>query len=274
MKIAASVITFNPNIEQLKLNLKSLSAQVDLILIFDNASTNINEILLICKSYSAIVVRNEKNQGISDNLNDALSYCKENGYEWLLTMDQDSICSHDLIDGYLDAIEKHPEVVSFCPFIQDRNLNNSPDSLDEHYVNSCITSGNLVNVNFCLSIGGFDPYYFIDCVDFDLSASIIVNGGKILMIPSVSISHAVGNARKHSFLGKKIISYNHPAFRSFYIVRNGCYFKRKFRRYKEIVKTSHPLLKQLVVVTFYEKNKISKIKNSLKGYFAYKSKRI
>jgi len=269
MKVAASVITFNPEIDNFSLNLKSLCEQVDIIFVFDNGSENINDIISVCHTNSAVVIKNYQNLGISQNLNKALQYCKDNGVDWLLTMDQDSICSQNLIQEFTSMMPKYKDVVSFTPFIKDRNLVSNCLDSKEHYVDSCITSGNLINVDFCLSFGGFDEYYFIDCVDFDLSASILLHGGKILMVPTTSISHAVGEAKEHKLFGKKLISYNHSPFRNYYIVRNGCYFKRKYKRNREIKKVEHPFLKQLLIVWLYERFKIKKTKMIFKGFHDY-----
>ena len=44
VKTAAGIVTYNPEIERLQENLKAASKQVDFVLIYDNASKNIDEI--------------------------------------------------------------------------------------------------------------------------------------------------------------------------------------------------------------------------------------
>lgn len=271
MKIFASIITYNPDIKILRENIKAVITQVDCLYVFENGSKNSELIHELCKEFNAVFINNFENLGISKSLNKALDLCKKNGGSWLLTLDQDSICDDRLIEEYKKMMLKYPNVVSFTPEICDRNLENKKmKTTEEFFVNSCITSGNLINVDYCLMIGGFDETYFIDCVDFDLSATIIVSGGKILKVPSTYISHAVGEAKKHSFFGRELISYNHSAFRNYYIVRNSCYFKNKYKRNSEIKKQKHPLIKQCLIVILYEKDKINKLKMCFRGYSSYR----
>ena len=45
IKIIATIVTYNPDIDRLSENIKSVYCQVDEIYIYDNASKNVNQIL-------------------------------------------------------------------------------------------------------------------------------------------------------------------------------------------------------------------------------------
>lgn len=274
MNTAASIITYNPDIDQLLLNLNALCKQVDLVLVFDNNSNNSDSVRTICQNYSNCeAIFNKENLGISLNLNRALDICNTRGIDWLLTLDQDSICQDNLVEIYKNKINSNANIVSVTPYILDRNLGNSEAGNEDVIVNSCITSGNMINVGFCLKIGGFDERFFIDCVDFDLCASIELSGGTIIKAANAFLSHSVGFAKKHKFFGKQLISYNHSPMRSYYIVRNGCLFKNKYRNNKNIKRVEHPFLKQLLLVILYEKEKFKKIGYCFSGFADYLRKR-
>lgn len=270
--IGAVIITYNPNIERLSENLTHICCQVDKLLIVDNNSKNVSEIEKLQQNYNFELKQNEQNEGISINLNLAIRYYSNLGFEWLLTLDQDSICDFNLIKEYKDVLRNcNKNLVSLCPQIIDMNLNDIFIKKDNEEVTQCITSGNLINISFIKKLGGFDEFYFIDSVDFDLCAQIKNNGGIIVRVNSTYIKHEVGNAKKHKLFNKIIFSYNHTPLRSYYIVRNECYFKNKYKKFKIINYNRHPLIKHLIIVCLYEKKKYQKFKYSIKGYSDFKS---
>ena len=60
--VAAGITLFNPDIELLKENIDSIKEQVNLIILIDNASRNINHIESILTNYCDIVlIKNDKN---------------------------------------------------------------------------------------------------------------------------------------------------------------------------------------------------------------------
>lgn len=67
------------------------------------------------------------NQGIAFALNQILNWAKSQRYSWVLTMDQDSICSVNMIDEYLKYINDQ-KIALICPFV----LNNGKITFDEY----------------------------------------------------------------------------------------------------------------------------------------------
>ena len=98
-KIMAGIVLYNPEIDLLENNIKAIINNVDCVYLYDNASKNYNEIEdLISKFNNVVYKRGSENEGIAKGLNQILNYATDNGYEWYLTMDQDSICSDNLVD--------------------------------------------------------------------------------------------------------------------------------------------------------------------------------
>ena len=98
MKVIAGIVLYNPNIERLKLNIEAIQNQVCKIILYNNNSKfNIDDDIL--KFNNVILINGETNIGISGALNYiAKKYNEE--YDWMLTLDQDSICPENLISEY------------------------------------------------------------------------------------------------------------------------------------------------------------------------------
>ena len=95
--IAAGIVLFNPNLERLEQNLKAVSGQVLKIFLIDNGSENIHGIQQLLQEYSVCrLLRNEINKGVAVALNQLMKEAENNGYTWLLTLDDDSVCENGL----------------------------------------------------------------------------------------------------------------------------------------------------------------------------------
>ena len=100
MKILTGLVTFNPDIDRLQENLSAIVSQDTDILIFDNGSKNFNEIENIASSLNCKTLSVKKNRGIAYGLKVIMDYAMENDYEWVLSLDQDSVISKKLINKY------------------------------------------------------------------------------------------------------------------------------------------------------------------------------
>lgn len=264
--LVAGIVTYNPDINRLAENLESIASQVDRIIVVDNGSTEWDSIAATVEHYSALSVRNATNLGIASALNQMATKALELGAKWLLTLDQDSVCSEGLVADY----EKHvgeTDVASMTCHITDRSF--SYEEAPTEFVDFCITSGNYIDLSEWKRIGGFDEKLFIDKVDTDYCYRLRLDGKKILNVPTSGILHEVGKGtREHCFLGKKFVVFNHSAFRVYYIARNQVYVARKHRvtlgsaRYYRCVRTAWT---RIFVYLFYEKDKLAKLRQWIRG---------
>ena len=67
---------------------------------------------------NTIYIHDPKNSGLSVAYNKAAEYAKENGYKWLLLMDQDTDFSGISITDYEKAISNNPTIKVFAPKIK------------------------------------------------------------------------------------------------------------------------------------------------------------
>ncbi len=256
MKVLAGIVLYNPDLIRLKENFDHIKNQVDCLVIVDNGSNSILYRNILCDS-KCVFIRHDENLGIANALNEIMEYAYSHSYAWVLTLDQDSVASDNLISSYFVYIDRR-SLAMITPIIKDRNASLKEEEFNEEEskVEYCITSGSFVCVEAWRTVGGFDGSMFIDYVDFDFCASLREKGWEILKISKSYILHEVGHARVITIFGKDRLSYNHVPFRYYYIVRNNLYFGRKhhlfFRQLKNVIRLFY-------IVIFYEPRKISKI---------------
>lgn len=115
---------YNPSREDLARTVNSLLAQTesaDIVIVDDGSRTSIDEILT--PHPSIVLLRLDRNQGITAALNHGLAHIVSNGYEFVARMDCGDICAHHRIakqEAYMDA---HPDIDLLGAFA---------DIVDEH----------------------------------------------------------------------------------------------------------------------------------------------
>ena len=121
-KVAAGIVLYNPSIDRLKKNIDAVISQSERIILFDNGSKNIHEIehFLSSYNYSITLVKSKKNTGIAHALNEIARLAFDEKYEWLLTLDQDTVIKPTLVETYLKYLEL-PQVGQLCCDFIDRN---------------------------------------------------------------------------------------------------------------------------------------------------------
>ena len=266
----AGIVLFNPEIERLNENIKEVSKQVDEIILVDNNSKNICQIEELIKLYSKVnIIKNTTNYGIAKALNQIVKYAFEGKYEWVLTLDQDSVVKDGLVNKYNEYIGIPNVAIMNCN-IEDRNFVEPIErkKTGEYIeVKNVITSGSYLNVKACYDVGGFDEKMFIDRVDTDMCYMLTNKGYKIIEINYKGLLHEVGNKTKvKKILGKDVVIFNHAPFRSYYIIRNGVYFFRKhYNQIENSKKFYFSIYRRIGVFVFYEDKKIEKLILSIKA---------
>ena len=268
-KVIAGIVTFNPNIERLKENVNAISPQVEKIIVVDNGSENIKLINQL-KSDKIIIFANKRNLGIAEALNQVMEYAYQNAYNWVITLDQDSITPDNFINDSSTQFDT-PNVAQIVPIIYDENvkvyydLGTKVDNAHFQEVNKSITSASITNVTIWKKIGKFDSDLFIDYVDYDYCMKIKLHGYKILRNNKKVLFHELGSSEMRRFLFFKIRVSNHSSFRKYYIARNIVIFIKKYkynsRPFTELLR----LLKVVLLTIFFEKGKLIKLKSIFKG---------
>lgn len=268
--VYAGIVTFNPNVERLMLNIGAIKPQVDEVIVIDNASKNQEEIASLCKNEKVHFVLNETNMGISYALNQMFVFAKENGAQWCITLDQDSISPSDLVKT-ASLFLNNESVGQIVPQILEHNTKETPslgtksNGKEFQEVNKSITSAAITNVTVWEKIGGFDDRLFIDYVDFDYAIRLKLNGFKIIRMNQVYLDHELGESTYKSFLGLKVRVANHSSFRKFYICRNIVIYIRRYHKHISVLAELLRLAKTIALVLLFEVNKLEKLKACMRG---------
>ena len=269
MELYVGIITYNPDISRLEDCILSIIFQVEQIIVVDNSSDNILEMKkrLNKLNDNIIIIENESNKGVAYALNQIFLWGYSNEYKYVLTLDQDSKCPKQMIN-ILKSYICMDKIAVVGPQIYDINKRENI-SIKEGYtkVNNCITSGSMNSIEAWKKIGGFDEWMFIDGVDFDYCFRLRKNGYQILQINNIVLEHQIGNIQIRHFLFWKVIVRNHSSFRKYYIARNMIYFDKKNKQKKIPLKASIRIVKQLLLVLLYEKQKSEKIVQILRGFW-------
>jgi len=263
--IIAGIVTYNPDITRLGENVESILPQVDELVLFDNASCNCSEIAALFCNCTILENVGRKNVGIAVALNEICRYSFSKGAEWVLTLDQDSVCPANLIEEYLKHTSD-PSIGMLSPVILDRNIGiideRPSDGITE--VDSCITSASLLNLQAWKEVGGFWDDLFIDMVDFDICWSLKEKGYRIIRVNSVSLLHELGHSTAVSFRSKEVAVFNHPPRRYYYIFRNTIAVGRRHHRRYQCLRWN---IKRAYLVLRYESDRIKKSLAIARGLF-------
>lgn len=269
VKVAAGIITYEPDIGRLDKNIQAILSQVHKILIIDNASKNFEQIKSIAIQYeNVMLIHNEKNAGVAKALNQVIEHLGNLDFDWILTLDQDTVCSNNIVDRLTSHINFN-KIAVVCPKVIDVNYSgeNIHAKTGIEYISRAITSGSMINSRICQELGGFDEKMFIDLVDFDYSYRLTRAGHKILRDNDAFILHQLGDLEVHKLFGKNIYVTNHSPSRVYYYIRNNIYFYRKHKDAEILCEITQNIFKRLFKILFYENEKIKKIKCFVKGFF-------
>ncbi len=279
MKIAGTVILFNPD-KHIISNIDSYYPSLKNLYVVDNTGKPSEELIAPIKHLENIFYLHDgENKGIASRLNEICFLAIKDGYEWLLTMDQDSLFEKNTFENYLTCIHEfeEKEMVSMfgVGYYGDRNEKGNCYSLQ---TNQLITSGSIVNLKLFSVIGGFDEALFIDEVDFEYCLRSASKGFRIFQFPNIFLTHKLGELSYHrSFKNNRITPrILHSPFRIYYITRNFLYVQAKYGAvYKaDLAFKRKGLVNRLKNNLLYNKRRWEVIKFFLKGILDFKKKKM
>lgn len=275
MHICAGIITYNPTLTDVSTCLEALCNQVERVIIVDNASKNVKSLQEVVSKYANVtLVKNSQNIGFAKALTQVFEWAKSQGFNWVLTLNDDSVVPSNMISEYKKILEnqgslvnqknaKNAKIAIVCSLLKNRldgTILHSKCHEDE-----CITSGSLTSVEAWAKIGGFDEWLEIDGVDFDFSRRLVRAGWKIVECQNVIMEHQIGKARSINLIIKHPIVWNHNANRKYYIARNMQVVDYKMGTYS-YVKSLRAVVRDMIFVALWEKNKFAKIRAMIRGF--------
>jgi len=226
--------------------------------------------------HKVVVHAEPVNLGVAAALNRGVEYARSNGYEWLLTMDQDSIAGPQMVETLLACRESHyagdQAVVSLSPAIVDshyRGMAKNRKLRQRHEARLVvITSGHLVKLSAYDKIGTYDERMFIDSVDFEFCLRLKAAGLKTIRCYDAKLYHSLGARKSFKLLGWQITFTEHSAIRRYYITRNHVYITSKylFRFPMWCIRKHLGMLVLIFQILLLETDKLENSRQILRGF--------
>lgn len=261
-RICAGIVTYNPDLQLLKSNIESILHQVDSVVVFDNGSSNCQE---VCALLSYIdkcnLIMSNDNKGVAFALNRLCEWAASHNYIWIVTLDQDSISPNDMISQLQKYINDDVAIISPNIVYKNNEKYVSKPNKTFEVVKWVITSASLTNISIWDKLNGFDNWLFIDGVDYDYCLRANKMGYKVIRSYETELFHELGNLRCIKLFGKVIYVTNHSAIRKYYMSRNAVYLRYKLNEGNPF----RTITKYIIKILFFEKNKISKISSVIRG---------
>ncbi|MGX7371114.1 glycosyltransferase family 2 protein [Carnobacterium maltaromaticum] len=231
-KVCAVIVSYN-DFENLKDTLNAVEMQVDKIVIVDNGSEDeiVNFINQLCLfNEKIILISLKENLGIAVALNKGVHLAEKEGYDYVLTLDQDSKCSEGLVLKLLSGFDLDRKIAIVSPKIAYEKMKNNLIIQEKfEFKDYIITSGNLIKIDVFNKIGYFEEKLFIDSVDFDFCLRIINKGFLICIRNDAFLFHKLGNPREIKVFGLLKYYYTeHSSVRNYYIFRNTVFLLKKY----------------------------------------------
>jgi GT2 family glycosyltransferase len=246
-EIAAGIVLFNPDdLERLKRSIESVVSEFSDVYLFDNSTKSID---LGSLPEEVHYITEHSNTGVAYALNRIMDEAKKDGFNWVVTMDQDSVLPKGIYNAYKEHISDE-NVAIICPQVIDkRRIYMVPVKYPEkEYINFCITSGSCTSINIWNKVGRFDEWLFIDLVDNEFCKRVVFSGYKILRLNNyvmnqefgkiepkaewkqkfwLNVSKVMHNVNFAKFSYKKSVS----PMRVYYTNRNIIYVNKKLKNY-------------------------------------------
>lgn len=192
------IVLYKSNYKETKTYVSLLKKYNKQIYIYDNSPTPQD-----IHYKNIIYIHDPKNSGLSVAYNKAAQYAKDNGYKWILLLDQDTTFEDGAIEKYIEAIKNNPDIKLFAPKHKIKSgLYISPTKYYLKYSRpskkvqtgltkfskaSPINSGMLINVNAYWEVGGYDNEVTLDFSDIRFIEKFKNNYNSYYIIDSTCI---------------------------------------------------------------------------------------
>lgn len=261
MKTAAAVVIYNPD-EGVSDRISTYSGEVLKVYVIDNSDKPNEDTLdrIRAAGSNIEIIPMNGNAGIAAALNAALNKASEEGFDYLLTMDDDSYFTGDTLKLYL---EKAGELFANDDKVIQVGIHNSGDKDEDKVVNNetpewLITSGSVMDVQKSIAAGGFLEKLFIDEVDREFCYRASDKGYKMKRVLDLTMQHNLGAPIKGKLFGKSFEAMGHSKIRKYYIFRNCTYVMKTYPKTRKPYR--HFLFATWLKTILVEDDKLNKLK--------------
>ena len=265
MKFAAGITLYNPTLEEIK-NINAYANVFDKVWVYDNTENIERESIIKHLDKRILYMTRHVNDGLPYAFNKIINQVTESKYDFLCTLDQDSLFKSEEIEKIKNICEKIDlnKTGIIGPFIIYGEEKKDKEEVLESR-KWVITSGAFLNIRLIEKYNmRYDENYFIDKFEIDLCEQMRRKGFKILMYHGAILKQRLGESSEHRHP-------NHNPERHYYLFRNRFYFNKKYKNNLEyVVYTCLQTFRHLVLIVLYENNKIEKMMMLKKAYCDFK----
>ena len=233
--VVAIIVIYFPVLDDLRRLLEATLHQVDSAVLIDNTPQADRKFMLdFTSSNNLHVISLGDNLGIAYAQNIGINWASDQGADFVLLLDQDSVPCSDMVEKLKDCINNFTDmqinVAAAGPVVIDkRNGMSSRFALSEVIpnikyksskticVDFLISSGCLIKMSSILEIGGKRSNYFIDHVDTEWCRRAKSMGAYLFGVLDAKLDHSIGDRQKKLF--GRSIPYHSP-LRDYYMFRN------------------------------------------------------
>jgi rhamnosyltransferase len=223
------------------------------------------------------VLRSGRNVGVAAGLNEGIAALSRH-IEAVLILDQDTLLPVGLAHGLAKHLDD-PSVGAAAPTPLDAARQNADpanqapatpadggDGLAEQP--AVITSGMLIRRSRLDEVGGFREDFFVDWVDVDFCIRLRATGARIVQDRRLFMPHSFGDTRLRGFGPAKVRVVLYPAWRHYWIARNGWILTSEQARAdrRQAARTGVFLMRWLVTTTLFQPSRPAHIRALLRGY--------
>ncbi len=271
--VAAVTVLYHPD-ENVVENIIGYAEQADVVYAVDN--TPLPEAELgehLSKAGNVVYLPQGENRGMATALNIGAGRAIGDGYDFLLTMDQDSRATPGMVQAMLDCISgRETDRVGIVSPFHAVKSDPQPARGGCEEVLTVMTSGNLLNLDVYRRVGPFLEGLFIDYVDDEYCLRLNAAGFKVIRCNDVVLEHQLGNISGHNYRGRTVHVSNQNSMRRYYMVRNRFHVIERYRSlYPEYCARQLANLRgEIKGIILFEEHKFSKLWMAAKGYLDYR----
>lgn len=261
-RVLAVVVSYNPEVNALRVLLQATLAQLDAVVLVDNASGNIEAIRSLAKDVakdntdkSVGLLEQPNNLGLGAAHNIGIDAAKQQDFDYVLLLDQDSVPLTDMVSKLLHAQQtKSQQQKVSATGVTYLNADNGSESFfvrfgvfkfkrqycAERDQDGCIeadfliSSGSLISLTTLDEIGVMDESLFIDHIDTEWFLRARSQGYQAYGVCDAMMQHGLGETTHQLSVGtnfflRRVFGLRnarqrnvpqHNPFRYYYIFRN------------------------------------------------------
>jgi rhamnosyltransferase len=249
--VSAILVTYNPNLDELRSSIVAVADQVSNVFIIDNCSANFSRNWL--DIFGNKFVAKIHLHSLSDNLgigaahNVGIQQAQIIGSTFVLLLDQDSQVAPNMVvvlrAAYDSLLRKGIEVAALGPQYRDadngalsqfvrvgflgfnRISGDTANSVVE--ADFLVSSGSLITLSAIKTVGMMDESLFIDHVDTDWCFRAKYLGFRIFGVCDALMTHSLGEQRQEFWFMRRRTAHFHKPFRYYYMIRNSILLYRR-----------------------------------------------